>query len=128
MPKEAIRTDAAPAAVGPYSQAIRAGQFVFTAGQIPLHPDGTLLEGDIQAQTRQVLNNLAAVLKAAGTGLDRVVKCTCFLADMNDFAAMNEVYSEYFEDTPPARSAVEVARLPKDVGIEIEAVALVGGG
>ena len=128
MPKEAIRTDAAPAAVGPYSQAIRAGQFVFTAGQIPLHPDGTLLEGDIQAQTRQVLNNLAAVLKAAGTGLDRVVKCTCFLADMNDFAAMNEVYSEYFEDTPPARSAVEVARLPKDVGIEIEAVALAGGG
>ena len=128
MPKEAIRTDAAPAAVGPYSQAIRAGQFVFTAGQIPLHPDGTLLEGDIQAQTRQVLNNLAAVLKAAGTGLDRVVKCTCFLADMNDFAAMNEVYSEYFEDTPPARSAVEVARLPKDVGIEIEAVALVEGG
>ncbi|MDE0527269.1 MAG: RidA family protein [Truepera sp.] len=128
MPKEAIRTDAAPAAVGPYSQAIRAGQFVFTAGQIPLHPDGTLLEGDIQAQTRQVLNNLAAVLKAAGTGLDRVVKCTCFLADMNDFAAMNEVYSEYFEDTPPARSAVEVARLPKDVEIEIEAVALVGGG
>lgn len=128
MPKEAIRTDAAPAAVGPYSQAIRAGQFVFTAGQIPLHPDGTLLEGDIQAQTRQVLNNLAAVLKAAGTGLDRVVKCTCFLADMNDFAAMNEIYSEYFEDTPPARSAVEVARLPKDVGIEIEAVALVGGG
>ena len=128
MPKEAIRTDTAPAAVGPYSQAIRAGQFVFTAGQIPLHPDGTLLEGDIQAQTRQVLNNLAAVLKAAGTGLDRVVKCTCFLADMNDFAAMSEVYSEYFEDTPPARSAVEVARLPKDVGIEIEAVALVGGG
>ena len=128
MPKEAIRTDAAPAAVGPYSQAIRAGQFVFTAGQIPLHPDGTPLEGDIQAQTRQVLNNLAAVLKAAGTGLDRVVKCTCFLADMNDFAAMNEVYSEYFEDTPPARSAVEVARLPKDVGIEIEAVALGGGG
>ena len=128
MPKEAIRTDAAPAAVGPYSQAIRTGQFVFTAGQIPLHPDGTLLEGDIQAQTRQVLNNLAAVLKAAGTGLDRVVKCTCFLADMNDFAAMNEVYSEYFEDTPPARSAVEVARLPKDVGIEIEAIALVGGG
>ena len=128
MPKEAIRTDAAPAAVGPYSQAIRAGQFVFTAGQIPLHPDGTPLEGDIQAQTRQVLNNLAAVLKAAGTGLDMVVKCTCFLADMNDFAAMNEVYSEYFEDTPPARSAVEVARLPKDVGIEIEAVALVGGG
>ncbi len=128
MPKEAIRTDAAPAAVGPYSQAIRAGQFVFTAGQIPLHPDGTLHEGDIQAQTRQVLDNLAAVLKAADTGLDRVVKCTCFLADMNDFAAMNEVYSEYFEDTPPARSAVEVARLPKDVGIEIEAVALVGGG
>ena len=128
MPKEAIRTDAAPAAVGPYSQAIRTGQFVFTAGQIPLRPDGTLLEGDIQAQTRQVLNNLAAVLKAAGTGLDRVVKCTCFLADMNDFAAMNKVYSEYFEDTPPARSAVEVARLPKDVGIEIEAVALVGGG
>ncbi len=124
--KEAIHSDAAPAALGPYSQAIRTGELIFTAGQIPLRADGTLNDGGIQAQTRQVLENLRAVLEAAGSGLERVVKCTVFLADMNDFAAMNEVYGQFFADTPPARSAVEVARLPKDARIEIECVALAG--
>ncbi len=124
MTKKIIEAKAAPAAVGPYSQAICAGGLVFTAGQIPMRPDGSLSENDIKVQTRQVLDNLSAVLEAAGTGLDGVVKCTCFLADMNDFAVVNEVYSEYFPESPPARSAVEVSRLPKDVGIEIEAIAL----
>jgi 2-iminobutanoate/2-iminopropanoate deaminase len=124
MTKQVISTRAAPAAIGPYSQAISAGGLIFTAGQIPLHPDGSLSGSDIRVQTRQVLENLGAVLEAAGSGLDRVVKCTCFLTDMNDFTAVNEVYSEYFADSPPARSAVEVTRLPKDVDIEIEAVAL----
>ena len=124
MTKKIIEAKAAPAAVGPYSQAICAGGLVFTAGQIPMRPDGSLSENDIKVQTRQVLDNLSAVLEAAGTGLDRVVKVTCFLADMNDFAVVNEVYSEYFPESPPARSAVEVSRLPKDVGIEIEAIAL----
>ncbi len=124
--KKAVHSDAAPAALGPYSQAIRTGELIFTAGQIPLRADGTLNDGGIQAQTRQVLENLRAVLEAAGSGLERVVKCTVFLADMNDFAAMNEVYGQFFADTPPARSAVEVARLPKDARIEIECVALTG--
>ncbi len=124
--KKAIHSDAAPAALGPYSQAIRTGELIFTAGQIPLRADGTLNDGGIQAQTRQVLENLRAVLEAAGSSLERVVKCTVFMADMNDFAAMNEVYGQFFADTPPARSAVEVARLPKDARIEIECVALAG--
>ncbi len=124
--KKAVHSDAAPAALGPYSQAIRTGELIFTAGQIPLRADGTLNDGGIQAQTPQVLENLRAVLEAAGSGLERVVKCTVFLADMNDFAAMNEVYGRFFADTPPARSAVEVARLPKDARIEIECVALTG--
>lgn len=119
-----VHTESAPAAVGPYSQAVIAQGLVFTAGQIPLHPDGHLIEGDVQAQTRQVLDNLSAVLRAAGSDLRRVVKCTVFLADMNDFAAMNEIYGSYFEVDPPARSAVEVSRLPKDVRVEIECVAL----
>lgn len=125
MARTVIHTDAAPAAVGPYSQAVRAGELLFTAGQIPLKPDGTLVEGDVRAQTRQVLENLAAVLAAGGSSPQGVVKCTCFLADMNDFAAMNEVYAEFFGSEPPARSAVQVARLPRDVAIEIEAIALV---
>ena len=124
--KKAVHSDAAPAALGPYSRAIRTGELIFTAGQIPLRADGTLNDGGIQAQTPQVLENLRAVLEAAGSGLERVVKCTVFLADMNDFAAMNEVYGRFFADTPPARSAVEVARLPKDARIEIECVALTG--
>ena len=120
-----IHTDEAPAAIGPYSQAVRVDTLLFTSGQIPLKPDGTLLEGDIRAQTEQVLKNLQAVLKAGGSSLADVIKCTCFLADMNDFAAMNEVYGTFFSDSPPARSAVEVARLPRDVKIEIEAIARV---
>jgi 2-iminobutanoate/2-iminopropanoate deaminase len=121
-----VNTDAAPAAVGPYSQAVRVGDLLFTAGQIPLTPDGTLVDGDIREQTRQVMENLRAVLEAGGSSLERAVKCTCFLADMNDFAAVNEVYGSYFAAEPPARSAVQVARLPKDVRIEIEAIGDVG--
>ena len=125
MERDIVHTHTAPAAVGPYSQAVRAGQLLFTAGQIPLRPDGTLLDGDVRGQTRQVLTNLRAVLEAGGSSLSHVVKCTCFLKDMNDFAAMNEVYAEFFGEAPPARSAVQVARLPKDVSIEIEAIAIV---
>lgn len=125
--RETISTDRAPAAIGPYAQAVRVDNLVFTSGQIPLRPDGTLQEGDIRAQTEQVLKNLQAVLEAGGSSLTGVVKCTCFLADMNDFAAMNEVYAEFFEGDPPARSAVQVARLPRDARIEIEAIARVEG-
>ncbi len=123
--KTLVQTDAAPAAIGPYSQAVRVGDLLFTSGQIPLKPDGTLLEGDVRAQTEQVLRNLKAVLGAGGSGLEHVVKCTCFLKDMNDFAAMNDVYGSFFGAEPPARSAVEVARLPRNVSIEIEAIALI---
>ena len=122
--RDIVSTTNAPAAIGPYSQAVGIGGLLFTSGQIPLLPDGSLVEGDVQAQTRQVLANLAAVLEAGGSSLDQVVKCTVFLADMNDFAAVNAVYGEAFTDDPPARSAVEVARLPRDVMVEIEAVAL----
>jgi len=121
-----ISTDQAPAAVGPYSQAIRAGKFVFTAGQIPMDPaTGKLIQGDIQAQTRQVLTNLKAVLEAAGVSLSNVVKTTVFLQDMGDFGAMNEVYAEFFVQEPPARSAVQAAALPLGVDVEIEAIALI---
>jgi 2-iminobutanoate/2-iminopropanoate deaminase len=120
-----IHTDRAPAAIGPYSQAVRVGDLVFTSGSIPLRPDGSSVDGDITLQTEQVMENLQALLSAAGTTLDHAVKCTCFLADMNDFAAMNEVYARYFGEVPPARSTVEVARLPRDVRIEIECVAWV---
>ena len=125
MPKEAVQTSQAPAAIGPYSQAIKIPNLIFTSGQIPLRPDGNLNDGDITEQSKQVMENLKAVLEAAGSSLDEVIKCTCFLSDMNNFGAMNEVYASYFTDTPPARSAVEVARLAKDVLIEIEAIALV---
>jgi 2-iminobutanoate/2-iminopropanoate deaminase len=127
MARATISTQQAPSAIGPYSQAVRAGDLLFTSGQIPLRPDGTLVEGDVRVQTRQVMENLRAVLEAGGSSLSRVVKCTCFLADMNDFAAMNEIYGEFFAGDPPARSAVQVARLPRDVAVEIEAVALVSG-
>lgn len=123
--RETVSTANAPAAIGPYAQAIRVDNLLFTSGQIPLRVDGTLEEGDIRAQTRQVLTNLQAVLEAGGSSLAGVVKCTCFLHDMNDFVAMNEVYAEFFGSEPPARSAVQVARLPRDVKIEIEAVARV---
>jgi len=121
--KEAVSTPAAPAAIGPYSQATVSGTMVYTSGQIPLLPDGSLLEGDVAVQARQVLENLGAVLAAAGSGLDRVLKTTVFLKDMDDFAAMNAVYAEYFSEPYPARSTVQVAKLPRDVRVEIEAVA-----
>ena len=121
--KEAVQTSTAPAAIGPYSQATVSGTLVYTSGQIPLRPDGSLLEGDVAAQARQVLDNLKAVLEAAGSGLGQVLKTTVFLKDMDDFAAMNAVYAEYFSDPFPARSTVQVARLPRDVRVEIEAVA-----
>lgn len=125
MSRSVIHTDGAPAAVGPYSQAIVAGGFVFTAGQLGLVPGAkTLVEGGIREQTRQALANVRAVLEAAGSSLERVVKTTVFLKDMNDFAAMNEVYATFFPQQPPARSTVEVARLPLDALVEIETVAL----
>ena len=126
MGRNVVSTDAAPQAIGPYSQAITIDNLVFCSGQIPLKPDGSLLEGDVAAQTRQVLTNLKAVLEAAGSSLDQVLKTTVFLADMDEFAAMNAVYSEFFTASPPARSTVQVVRLPRDVRVEIEAIALRG--
>lgn len=123
---KAISTDGAPAAIGPYAQAQVVGGLVFTAGQIPLDPaTGGLVQGDIRAQTERVLENLAAILQAAGASLGTVVKTTVFLQDMGDFAAMNEVYAARFGDHKPARSTVEASRLPKDVRVEIEAIAAV---
>ncbi|WP_274365798.1 RidA family protein [Paenibacillus thermotolerans] len=119
---ETIATDKAPAAIGPYSQAMRVGNLVFTSGQIPLTADGRLVEGGIEEQTRQVLRNLTAVAESCGITLRNAVKTTCFLKDMNQFAAFNGVYAEAFGDHKPARSTVEVARLPKDVLVEIEVV------
>jgi 2-iminobutanoate/2-iminopropanoate deaminase len=124
--KRIILSKQAAAPIGPYSQAVAAGGLIFTAGQIPLDAAGQLVPGDVKAQTRQVLNNLKAVLEAGGSSLDRVVKTTVFLKDMAEFPAMNEVYGEFFTKEPPARSTVEVARLPKDVRVEIEAVAVAG--
>ncbi|MDX1688896.1 MAG: RidA family protein [Candidatus Promineifilaceae bacterium] len=125
MPKEIVSTENAPAAVGPYSQAVRTGNLVYTAGQVPLDPEtGKMVEGDIQTQVEQALHNLQAVLEAAGSSLDQVIKTTVFLQNMDDFAAMNEVYAGFFSGEPPARSAVEVARLPLGALVEIEAVAL----
>ncbi|MGD0035730.1 MAG: RidA family protein [Bacteroidota bacterium] len=122
-----ILTEKAPAPIGPYSQAILVDEkFLYTAGQISIDPaNGKLIEGDIKAQTRQVLKNLEAVLIAGGASLKSVIKTTVFLKSMNDFAVMNEVYAEFLGDASPARSAVEVARLPRDVSIEIEAIAIV---
>jgi 2-iminobutanoate/2-iminopropanoate deaminase len=120
-----IQTDDAPAAIGPYSQAIKAGGFVFVSGQIPIDPrTGEFVSGGIGEQTERVLQNLAAVLKAAGSGLEQVVKTTVFLADMKEFGAMNEVYGRFFTDRPPARATVAAAGLPRDARVEIEAVAL----
>ncbi|HID62370.1 MAG TPA: RidA family protein [Anaerolineae bacterium] len=127
MKREIISADKAPAAVGPYSQAVRAGGFVFAAGQVAIDPAaGKLIEGDIAAQTRQVLANLSAVLEAAGSSLDRVVKTTVFLKDMGQFKAMNAVYAQFFPSEPPARSTVEVAALPLGALVEIEAIAVAG--
>lgn len=126
MVRERILTDKAPAAIGPYSQAIRAGGFVFVSGQIPIDPaTGEFVAGGIGEQTERVLKNLAAVLEAAGSGLDKVVKTTVFLADMKEFSQMNEVYGTFFSGAPPARATVAAAGLPRDARVEIEAVALV---
>jgi 2-iminobutanoate/2-iminopropanoate deaminase len=123
--RDVIATKDAPQAIGPYSQAIRAGGMIFTSGQIAIDPaTSQVIEGDVRAQTEQVLKNLSAILAAAGSGMDKVARCTVFLKSMGDFAAMNEVYGKYFKAAPPARSTVEVARLPKDVLVEIDAIAL----
>ncbi len=122
-----VATEKAPAAIGPYSQAIAAAGLVFCSGQIPLDPaSGQIVEGGIESQTRRVLDNLTAVLQAAGSSPEQVVKTTIFLADMNDFASVNTIYAEYFGTEPPARSTVQVARLPRDVRVEVEAIALRG--
>ncbi|SFA49458.1 endoribonuclease L-PSP [Parageobacillus thermantarcticus] len=120
-----VETNKAPQAIGPYSQGIIVNNMFYSSGQIPLTPEGEMVQGDIKAQTHQVFQNLKAVLEAAGASLDTVVKTTVFLKNMDDFAAMNEVYSQYFTNHKPARSCVEVARLPKDALVEIEVVALV---
>ena len=125
MQRERITTQAAPAAIGPYSQAIVTDQFVFASGQIALEPaSGQMIEGDVRAQTRQALENVSAVLRAAGSSLTQVVKTTVFLTSMSNFAAMNEVYAEYFPNEPPARSAIGVAELPRNALVEIEVIAL----
>jgi 2-iminobutanoate/2-iminopropanoate deaminase len=123
--KEIIATDRGPKAIGPYSQAVRASGFLFLSGQIPLDPATQQpVAGDVRAQTERVLENLKGILEAAGSSLDRVVRTTVFLADMNEFAAMNEVYARYFPSQPPARSTVQVARLPRDARVEIDVIAL----
>jgi 2-iminobutanoate/2-iminopropanoate deaminase len=125
--KEIITTERAPRAIGPYSQAVAAGGFVFTSGQIPTDPQtGEFVAGGVAEQTEQVIKNLSAVLEAAGTSLAHVFKTTVFLADMNDFAAMNEVYGRYFEAEKPARSTVQAAALPRNARVEIDVVALAG--
>jgi 2-iminobutanoate/2-iminopropanoate deaminase len=126
MNREPVRTDKAPNAIGPYEQAIKVNGFVYTAGQIPIDPKtGSFVEGDIAAQTRQVLENLKAILEAGGTALDRVVKATVFLKNMADFAAMNDIYSQYLGSAKPARSTVAVAELPRGALVEIDLVAIV---
>ncbi|KSU57823.1 reactive intermediate/imine deaminase [[Bacillus] enclensis] len=120
-----VSTNQAPAAIGPYSQGIVVNNLFYSSGQIPLTAEGSMIEGDIAVQTHQVFKNLQAVLKEAGASLETVVKATVFIKDMNDFGVINEVYGEYFNTHKPARSCVEVARLPKDAGVEIEVIALV---
>ncbi|HTZ97343.1 MAG TPA: RidA family protein [Terriglobales bacterium] len=123
--RDVISTKDAPQAIGPYSQAIRANGFVFVSGQVAIDPvTQQVINGDVAGQTDRVLKNLTAILRAAGTGLEKVVRCTVFLKNMGDFTAMNEVYGKYFTSAPPARSTVEVARLPKDVLVEIDVIAL----
>jgi len=127
MTIEAIRTDAAPAAIGPYSQGVRAGDLVFFSGQIPLRPEtGEMIDGDIAAQTEQVMKNMEAALAGADLGFDRVVKTTIYLTDLGNFSTVNEIYGRYFDQTPPARATVEVSALPKGAEVEIEWVAYCG--
>lgn len=126
MGKEVISTTNAPGAIGPYSQGIRYGNLLFVSGQTPLNPKtGKIVEGDVQAQTRQCLENIKAILEAAGTCLDNVLKTTVFIKDMNSFGKVNEIYAQYFSKNQPARSCVEVARLPMDVLVEIEVIAYI---
>ena len=123
--REIIETAKAPSPIGPYSQAVRANGFVFVSGQIPILPaTGSLVQGDIAAQTRQVMQNLAAILEAAGSGLQKVVKTTIYLTNLDDFSRLNQVYAEFLGDAKPARATVQVGRLPREVLVEIEAVAL----
>lgn len=125
--KQIIKTESAPKAIGPYSQAVRAGDFLFASGQIPIDPStGEFVVGGIREETEQVLKNIRALLESAGTDLNHVVKTTVFLADMDDFAAMNEVYGRFFGENPPARATVQAARLPRDARVEIEVVAYLG--
>lgn len=122
--RQAVSTSSAPKAIGPYSQAIRAGSLLFVSGQVPIDPaTGNLVEGDIAVQTRRVFDNIGAILEAAGASFDHVVRTTVYLADMNDFAAMNEVYGTYFSSPAPARATVQAARLPKDARVEIDVIA-----
>ncbi len=125
MQKEIISTNNAPSAIGPYSQGVKIGDMVFTSGQIPVNPATGELVTEIKAATRQSLENVKGVLEAAGSSLDKAIKVVVFIKDMNDFGQVNEVYGEYFKENPPARSCVEVARLPKDCVIEIEAIATI---
>ena len=122
--RDAVSTSSAPAAIGPYSQAIRAGSLLFVSGQIPLDPaTATMVEGDITVQTHRVFRNLAGILEAAGSSLDRVVRATVYLSDMADFSAMNDVYGTYFTSPAPARSTIQAARLPRDARVEIDVIA-----
>lgn len=124
--KETISTENAPGAIGPYSQAVKTGNMVFCSGQIPIDPaTNEFVSNDVAEQTRQVLKNLTAVLQAAGTNLNNVVKTTVFLADMNDFTAMNEIYAEFFSENKPARATVQAARLPRDARVEIDCIAII---
>lgn len=123
--RDVVTTDQAPKAIGPYSQAIKAAGLIFTSGQVAFDPaTQQIITGDVAAQTDRVLRNLSAILQAAGSSLDKALRCTVFLKNMGDFAAMNEVYGRYFKNPPPARSTVEVARLPRDVLVEIDVIAL----
>jgi len=125
MKKQIVNTDQAPAAIGPYSQAVKVGEMVFVSGQIPMDPaTGDIVQGDIKTQTRQVLTNLNAVLAAAGSSLEKTAKTTVYITNMDEFSQVNEVYSEFFKDQPPARACVEVSRLPKGVAVEIDAIAV----
>ena len=122
--RQAVATDKAPKAIGPYSQAVRAGDLLFVSGQVPIDPaTGALIEGDIAAQTHRVMRNLTAILEAAGASMDHVLRCTVYLADMNDFTAMNEVYGSYFAQPAPARATIQAVRLPKDARVEIDVIA-----
>ncbi len=126
MRKQIIKTDQAPKAIGPYSQAVKAGNMLFLSGQIPINPATGEITGDIKAQTRQALENLKAILSASGASPENVVKTTVFLKNLDDFNAMNEIYREYFSGDPPARSTVEVSRIPRGALVEIEAIAIIG--